>query len=115
MKRNKTFTDTRLSNYPPRPTLGQRLEKCAMTEAHPFTQIDGYANEPVGEGDTFMVGLTWEQVRHRPTVRLLIPQDTNIADLIQVLKKAVKEIKRNPHYLKWPPPPPPAPEEPLPF
>ena len=119
MKRNKTRIETSLEYYPTKPSLGQRLEKCAKKEARPFTQVDGFSGVTADsvmhpDGDTICSGRTWEPMASCPDIRLLIPADANIADVLRLLKKARKVLKRNPHYLKWPSPPSPPPQ-PTPF
>ena len=120
--KGETSVDTCLSYRPRQPSLGEMLEKCAKKSPHPFTQVDGFAGvgrddvmHPDAEDDSVMVTLTWEPMTSCPTVRLLIPADADVADVLRLLKKARSVIKRSPHYLKWPPPPPPPPQEVLPF
>jgi hypothetical protein len=86
------------------------LEDAAKKEPHLFFQFDGYAGNVGGvfidnDGDSCSSGKCYELRRHVGEVRVFIPIGANANDVLRLLKKARKWIKRSPEVLSQDPVP----------
>jgi len=89
--------------------LEDLLRKYFHAGFRPYNQIDLFAGaasdsvvHPDKDGDAMFGGRTWELMHSAPTIRLLIPPDAHLADVLRGLRKVRKLIKRRPALLQWP-------------